>query len=244
MANSRKDSRGYVLRTGESQRKDGRYSYSFTDLEGKRRCIYAKTLVELRTKERKIIRDKEDGLDPNLAERMTLNQLYDKYIEQKYDLKPSTKVNYVYMYNHFVRPSFGKRMIGKIKYTDVKKFYYTMILDQELQASTLDNINTQLHPAFQMAVRDGLLRQNPTEGVMAEIKKSHIWEHKRRHALTIPEQKAFMDYLKAHREYQGWTPIITVLLGIGMRIGECTGLRWEDLDFENRMISVNHTLIY
>ena len=111
---------------------------------------------------------------------MTLNQLYDKYIEQKYDLKPSTKVNYVYMYNHFVRPSFGKRMIGKIKYTDVKKFYYTMILDQELQASTLDNINTQLHPAFQMAVRDGLLRQNPTEGVMAEIKKSHIWEHKRR----------------------------------------------------------------
>lgn len=244
MANSRKDSRGYVLRTGESQRKDGRYSYSFTDLEGKRRCIYAKTLVELRTKERKIIRDKEDGLDPNLAERMTLNQLYDKYIEQKYDLKPSTKVNYVYMYNHFVRPSFGKRMIGKIKYTDVKKFYYTMILDQELQASTLDNINTQLHPAFQMAVRDGLLRQNPTEGVMAEIKKSHIWEHKRRHALTIPEQKAFMDYLKAHREYQGWTPIITVLLGTGMRIGECTGLRWEDLDFENRMISVNHTLIY
>ena len=244
MANSRKDSRGYVLRTGESQRKDGRYSYSFTDLEGKRRCIYAKTLVELRTKERKIIRDKEDGLDPNLAERMTLNQLYDKYIEQKYDLKPSTKVNYVYMYNHFVRPSFGKRMIGKIKYTDVKKFYYTMILDQELQASTLDNINTQLHPAFQMAVRDGLLRQNPTEGVMAEIKKSHIWEHKRRHALKKKEKKAFMDYLKAHREYQGWTPIITVLLGTGMRIGECTGLRWEDLDFENRIISVNHTLIY
>ena len=31
MAKSRKDSRGYVLRTGESQRKDGRYSY--TDLD-------------------------------------------------------------------------------------------------------------------------------------------------------------------------------------------------------------------
>lgn len=33
MAKSRKDSRGYVLRTGESQRKDGRYSYSYTDLD-------------------------------------------------------------------------------------------------------------------------------------------------------------------------------------------------------------------
>ena len=83
MANSRKDSRGYVLRTGESERKDGRYSYSYTDLERNRRTVYAKTLVELRKIERKIIRDKEDGLDPQLADRMTLNQLYDKYIENR-----------------------------------------------------------------------------------------------------------------------------------------------------------------
>ena len=94
--------------------------------------------------ERKIIRDKEDGLDPQLADRMTLNQLYDKYIEQKYDLKQSTKVNYMYMYNHFVRPTFGKRFIGKIKYSDIKKFYYKMILNEEMKANTLDSIHTQL----------------------------------------------------------------------------------------------------
>ena len=244
MANSRKDSRSYVLRTGESQRKDGRYSYSYTDLNRKRRTVYAKTLVELRTKERKIIRDKEDGLDPMLADRITLNHLYDKYIEQKYDLKPSTKVNYIYMYNRFVRPTFGKRFIGKIKYSDIKRFYYGMILDEEMKPNTLEIIHTQLHPAFQMAVRDEILRQNPTDGVMAEIKKSHIWEKNPRHALTIPQQKAFMDYLKAHREYHGWLPILTVLLGTGMRIGECLGLRWDDLDFENRIISVNHTFVY
>ena len=92
MAKSRKDSRGYVLRTGESQRKDGRYSY--TALDKNRRTVYAKTLVELRAKERKIIRDKEDGLNPLLADRMTLNELDDRFIEQKYDLKLSTKVNY------------------------------------------------------------------------------------------------------------------------------------------------------
>ncbi|MBQ3164050.1 MAG: tyrosine-type recombinase/integrase [Lachnospiraceae bacterium] len=49
-------------------------------------------------------------------------------------------------------------------------------------------------------------------------------------------------YLESDREYEGWLPIITVLLGTGMRIGECIALRWEDLDFENRMISVNHNL--
>lgn len=51
MEKSRKDSRWYVLRTGESQRKDGRYSY--TALDKNRRTVYAKTLVELRAKERK-----------------------------------------------------------------------------------------------------------------------------------------------------------------------------------------------
>ena len=55
MAKTRKDSRGYALKTGESQRKDGRYSYSWTDRLGERKVIYAKTIQELRLKERKII---------------------------------------------------------------------------------------------------------------------------------------------------------------------------------------------
>ena len=53
MASSRKDSRGYVLRTGESQRKDGRYSFSYTDLNKVRRTVYATTLVDLRAKEKR-----------------------------------------------------------------------------------------------------------------------------------------------------------------------------------------------
>lgn len=64
MAQSRKDSRGYALRMGESQRADGRYSYSYTDHNSKRHTVYGKDLVELRKKEQKIRRDLEDGLIP------------------------------------------------------------------------------------------------------------------------------------------------------------------------------------
>ena len=63
-------------------------------------------------------------------------------------------------------------------------------------------------------------------------------------ALTVPEQKAFMNYLFTNHKYQGWKPLITVLIGTGLRIGECLGLRWEDLDFENRTIDVNHNLVH
>ena len=53
-----------------------------------------------------------------------------------------------------------------------------------------------------------------------------------------------MNYLYANHQYQGWKPIITVLIGTGMRIGECLGLRWQDLDFENRIIDINHNLVH
>ena len=36
----------------------------------------------------------------------------------------------------------------------------------------------------------------------------------------------------------------SVLLGTGCRIGEALGLRWEDLDFENRIVNVNHSIVY
>ncbi len=137
---------------GECQRQDGRYSYSYTDKESVRHTVYAKTLAELRKKERKIIRDIEDGIDAHAPEKITLNQLYDKYIGQKYDLKPTTKANYMYMYDRFVRDTFGKRKISTIKYTDVKKFYYGLLLDKTLKPNTLDNVHTQLHPAFQMGL--------------------------------------------------------------------------------------------
>ena len=146
------------------------------------------------------------------------------------------------MYDHFVRPKFGRRKIGDIKYTDVKKFYYDLIMNKEMKAYTLDNVHTQIHPTLQMAVRDGLIRTNPSDGVMAEIKKSHVWDKEPRRALTIPQQRAFTGYMQNCREYHGWVPVIMILLGTGMRIGECLGLRWEDLNFENRTISVNHNL--
>ena len=52
MEKRRKDSKGYALNLGESQRKDGYYIFQYQDLNHKRRTIYAKTLVDLRKKEK------------------------------------------------------------------------------------------------------------------------------------------------------------------------------------------------
>ena len=79
---------------------------------------------------------------------------------------------------------------------------------------------------------------------MAEIKKSHDWEKSKRHALTIPQQSAFISFIAKNKQYQHWLPIFTLLLGTGCRVGEAVGLRWEDCDFDENIISINHNLIY
>ena len=53
--NKRRDSKGRILRKGESQRKDGSHDYRYTDKDHKRRSLYAPTLDDLRRKEYELI---------------------------------------------------------------------------------------------------------------------------------------------------------------------------------------------
>ena len=62
--------------------------------------------------------------------------------------------------------------------------------------------------------------------------------------ITRPEQELFMDYLKNSNTAVYWYPVFAVMLGTGLRVGEVTGLRWCDIDLEDGIIDVNHTLVY
>ena len=63
MSEKRKDHKGRLLRTGESQRKDLTYQFRYTDVTGKRRTFYAKDLKELRKQEEKIQREVDAGVN-------------------------------------------------------------------------------------------------------------------------------------------------------------------------------------
>ena len=245
MAISRKDERGRALRKGEVQRaSDKRYMYTYTDPLGRRKFIYAQDLTTLREKEKQLMKDQLDGLDLYVAGKATVNDTFDRYMSTKYDLRATTRSNYLYIYDRFIRETFGRKKIAGIKYSDVLQFYYHLLNEEELALGTLDSIHTLLHPTFQLAVRDEIIRINPTDGVMKEVSKKAGKARGTRHALTIQQQRAFMEYIANHPVYYHWWPLFTVLLGTGCRIGEALGLRWEDLDYENRIISINHSVVY
>ena len=244
MANTkRKDKSRKVLRKGESQRPDGTYQFRWTDENRKRHCIYARNLDDLRYKEDEIDKDKKDGIKTE-ARYTSLNDMYELWRDLKRGIKNNTFENYKYMYETFVRNQIGSQFIMSIKKTDIKRYYNSLVDERHLKPATIDSIHTVLHQVFEMAVDDDYIRSNPTDNVLRELKKSHCFKTEKRRALTKPEQELFLDYLKNTPEAQYWYPIFAVMVGTGLRVGELTGLRWCDIDLEESIIDVNHTLVY
>lgn len=131
MAKVRKDGKGRVLRKGERYDKKRKlYIYAYTTVYGERKCFYAKDLPELREKEREYERDRLDKLDVYVMAKADINYVFDRYMDTKHDLRSSTRSNYIYMYNHFVRKGFGKRKINDIRYSDVLLFYNSLLDNQ------------------------------------------------------------------------------------------------------------------
>ena len=241
--NVRFDSRHVRLKTGETEKSNGGYEYRWTGADGKRHSIYAPTLEQLREMEEQIIVDKHDGIKADVKA-LTVNDCFKLWKELKRGVKDSTFQNYVYMYEMFVMPTFGKKRVVQVQRSDIKRFYNGLVDQKVLKISTVDNIHNVLHQVFQVAVDDNYIRQNPTDRMLKELRIAHGHEIEKRKALTLAQQELFFNYMKNTPQYRHWYPVFYIMANTGMRVGELTGLRWQDVDMENGMISVNHTLVY
>ena len=239
----RKDNKRRVLKEGEYQRSSGTYEFKWRDKRGNRHSISAVTLEELREKELDVLRDVLDGVKVD-KNNLTVNDMYNSWIQLKRGLKENTFSNYKYMYKMFVEPDFGKNRITDLKRSDVRGFYNFLAEEKHVQINTIDSIHTVLHQVLEIAVEDDYLRYNPSDNALKELKKAINFEVEKRRALTVSEQEIFEAFLRKKGQYHRWYPVFTVMLWTGMRVGEITGLRWCDIDLEEGSINVNHTLVY
>ena len=198
-------------------------------------------------KEEQIIVDKHDGIRTDAAN-MTLNDLYELWKDTKRGIKDSTFQNYKYSYDQHVKPVFGKNRLKSIKRSDVRRFYISLLEQKGLRISTLDGVHTVLHQILQIAVDDDIIRHNPSNNMVREMRMVNGDDSEKRDALTWEQQKLFLDYMKNSPKYWHWFPVFFVMLNTGMRFGETAGLRHCDIHTDKRTgkkyISVNHTLVY
>lgn len=239
MAN-RKDSKNRVLRNGETERKDGRYMYRYTDKKtGQRKTIYARDLPELREKEKSVLSDVEDNIRTGgNVKSLTVNDLFRHYLEIK-EISDSTKVNYRSTWKNNVEDSIGRYKVVQVLPSDIKKLY-SGLSQKGLAKSSIKCVHNLLHPVLEMAVDDDIIRRNPVKSVWGDYGR----EPEEKKALTVAQQKRLMEFVKSDTTYNAYCPMLTVMLGTGARCGELVGLTWDDVDMEKKEIHIRRTLVY
>ena len=240
MANSRKDHKGRKLREGESWRKDGRYSYRYTDIRsGKRLTVYAKDLPELREKEKQIAKDLEDNiLTDGAIKKLTLNKLFERYMSTR-ELKESTRANYLKTWENRVKDEIGNIKVVQILPSHIKSFY-SKLSKAGYAYSTIKFINNMIYPALEMAVDDDIIRKNPAKFSISDYGR----QAEERIALTVLQQEKMLEFVKNNQVYNTYYPMLRIMLGTGVRCGELIGLTWEDVDVRTKAVSIDHQLIY
>lgn len=236
---SRKDSRGRVLRKGESERKDGTYMYRYMDECKNRKSVYAKTLSELREKASKIERDKLDNI--KLSTNYTVDQLVRLNLEIHKNINKlaiNTLTSDERTYNAHIKDSWlASKKIKDVKKKDILLFYAE--LSKTLKNSSIHtSVHKVLHQAFDLALEDQMIRFNPTKDVLKDF-PSDVEE---KVILSSQQLEELGKYMKDHPIYYKWHPLVVIFTETMIRAGELCGLTWNDVDLERKIIKIDHQI--
>ncbi len=147
----------------------------------------------------------------------------------KFDKRPSTIMNYERYLNKWATPAFRDKFIADITKSHVYSVVFEQV-DQSLTPFSRRTILRLMSRIFQMAVEEGILTRNPCVGVKVKVPEAV------QKVLTNAEVEIFLREAKlsGHKFYPVWL----LALKTGMRSGKMFALKWTDIDFDARLISV------
>ena len=248
----RRDTKGRVLRPGESQQKDGRYRYTYY-INGKQHCFYSWKLEDtdripqgkhlctsLRSQIKWLNKSREQGIAFR-GNGISILGLAERYLEiqnANNKIRTSTKAGYRTALKHIREDPVSSVRIDKFKKSDAKKWIMSL-KGKGFGYSTISSIHGVVKPAFQMAVDDDLILKNPFDFVLTDLIEN---DSTKRDSLTLEEQDSLLEFIKNDRYYSQYYDAIVILFETGLRIAEFCGLTSDKIDMENRMITIDTQL--
>ncbi len=211
--------------------------YMGRNADGKRR-YHNKTIHGTKKEAEKylgqVLRDRDMGIYAEPS-KQTLGEYLDQWLEKvaKPRVMPRTFSSYSGLVNSYIRPGLGDRRLDKLNPLDIQELYNDM-QERGLSPRTVRYVHAVLHSALDQAMKWGLLVRNVTELVDLPRRK-----RKEMRCLSPDEARAFMETAKEER----WGLLFLLMLTTGLRPGEALGLRWNDVDFENKRLYVRYTLV-
>lgn len=229
-----KDLKGKELGVGITQRKDGLYQGRYKDRFGKYKTIYNKKLGDLRKELAIAVADNQ--LYTSVRDEIKLDDWFNRWVDvyKKKSVRPNTLREYTHIYTKNISPILGNRNINSLIKSDIQQLI-KKVNDDGYLYERQNKVKVILTDMFARAIEDDLMVKNPTKGVkLYQDKISNA------RALTIGEQDVFFDFCK-NTFYDN---LFNVAVNTGLRPGELFALTIEDINFEEKYIDVNKTLVY
>ncbi|MGC2238644.1 MAG: tyrosine-type recombinase/integrase [Pyrinomonadaceae bacterium] len=169
------------------------------------------------------------------ASNMTLGEFLDKWFSEsiKHKTREQTAKNYAWLMGKYVRPTLGAKRLSNISTLDVQKLWNQM-MEKGLTPRTVRYTNTILKYAFRQAIQWSFLSKNPCEFCVLprDIKKERL--------CLSPEQT--IKFLKTAKDSKHFC-LFLLAIETGLRPSEFLGLKWQDINFEKAVLSVQRTLL-
>ena len=217
------------------QRKDGVWaaaaSMGYNPATGKpiRKFVYAKTRAEVAKKLRAL---QDDGPAPKPGNALTVAKLMEEYLaHKKGEWRPGT-----YTTAESVTRNHITKKIGAVKLADLSTHTVAKWIREESGTRVTQQARKHLLAACELAIRWEWLAKNPVTNTEVPTKPRRTMPD-----LSIEEIAALLKFAQSPRGgYYDMGPLICVMLGTGLRLGEALGLRWEDWGEQGLTLNVRN----
>lgn len=231
-----KDLKGKEIGAGIVQQPNGTYFARFVDKFGKRRTKRSKKLQEVKQwlADATYI-DQHSDLDQ--ATDMLVDAWFDYWIGiKKQTVRPNTVRNYSERYERNIKGVIGNKLLTDVKPIHCQKIFLDMA-DEGYKTTTIYQTRIALYNMFEFARENDVLIANPCK---KSLKSDMGKPSDKKEALTIDAQKKFLEAVVGY-SYENQYRFV---LQTGLRTGELIGLKWSDIDFENRTMKIERTMEY
>lgn len=233
-----------------SQRSDGTWTARLTlgvNDDGKRKvkAFYGKSEREVKKKLSEFKKEyyKNDNVN---VERNTVQSYMNTWLTdvKKYELKPKSYDRLEQTLNHNVYPAIGCLQIAALKSSDVQKMINDMV-DDGSSYSTIKKAYNAVDACFKLGVIQRSVTYNPAAGV--KLPSRNLFENKDIRYYSNEEAILLADcsykrYGNGKRIYR-LGAAVPLILNTGLRLAELLGLKWEDINFDKKTLTVRNTVV-
>ena len=219
-----------------TKRKDGRYVGKFIaeyadNGKAQYHYVYGKTYEEA---ENKVVIGREIATRFLSCRYITVGKVYQEWLNAVVNrVKESTLANYRNKFEKHILPEFGDIPCADLTAGRINAFINKKLADG-LSASYVRDIFTVFKTMLKYAQEEYGFRLSLKNVVLPKAERNQVEK------ISDTEQKKLVSYLKANMSLTAFGILLSLFMGL--RIGEICGLKWEDIDFQNKILHIHRTV--